>query len=209
MIRAVLLALLLASLGTGSYVVLPIERIEVVGNQQLSEAQIRQVTGLEPGRPWLWAWPQKLEPLQHNPWIKSATLERPAPGQLRIVLEERTSIANLIQGSLRYGLSRDGVLLPGAPARSPVLEGRGEIPIADLLLLVQTFPDAQRIRYSVAGYQVLAPNLNIWGKNVRELQDWAKVSRIGKSDASNPLAHPGAPSDSRIYVYSWGVSAHR
>ncbi|WP_299430664.1 FtsQ-type POTRA domain-containing protein [uncultured Meiothermus sp.] len=209
MIRAVLVALLLASLGIGSYVVLPIEDVEVAGNRQLSDTFVQQITGLEPGRPWLWAWPHKLEALRQNPWVKSATLERPALGRLRIVLEERTSLASLIQGGERYGLSRDGLLLPGAPARDPVLEGRGEIPIADLLLLVQTFPDATRIRYSVAGFQVLAPNLNVWGKNVRELQDWAKVRRIGKSDASNSLAHPGVSSDSRIYVYSWGVSARR
>jgi len=207
MIRAVLLALLLASLGTGSYVALPIERIEVVGNQQLSDAEVRQATGLEPGRPWLWAWPQKLEPLQQNPWIKSATLERPALGQLRIVLEERISIASLIQGSERYGLSSDGMLLPGAPPRSPVLEGRGEIPIADLLLLVRTFPDAQRIRFNVGGYQVLAPNLNVWGKDASGLQAWAEVRKIGRNGASSSLAYLGAPSQSRIYVYSWGVSA--
>ncbi len=209
MIRAVLLGLLLASLGIGSFVVLPIQEVEVVGNQQLTDAEIRQASGLEPGRPWLWAWPYKLEPLWHNPWIKSATLERPAPGRLRIVLVERTPVASLIKGVRRYGLSDDGVLLPDAPAKSPLLEGRGEIPAADLLLLIQTFPNAERIRYSVGGYQVLAPNLNVWGKSVRELQDWAKVSRIGKSDASNPLAHPDAPSDSRFYVYSWGVSARR
>ncbi|GIW32680.1 cell division protein FtsQ/DivIB [Meiothermus sp.] len=209
MIRAVLIALLLASLGVGSYVALPIEQVEIVGNQQLSRPEIEQLTGLKPGRPWLWAWPSRLEPLKKNPWVKSAVLERPAPGRLRIVLEERASIANLVQGHQRYGLSVDGVLLPGAPTRGPVLEGRGELPIADLLLLMQTFPDAQRIRYSVAGYQVVAPNLNAWARNVRELQDWAKARRIGKSDASNPLAHPGASPESRIYVYSWGVSARR
>lgn len=209
MIRAVLIALLLASMGVGSYVVLPIEQVEIVGNRQLSRAEIEQLTGLQPGRPWLWAWPSRLEPLKQNPWVKSAVLERPAPGRLRIVLEERTPIAHLVRGQERYGLSADGVLLPGAPARSPVLEGRGELPIADLLLLIQTFPDAKRIRYSVAGYQVLAPNLNVWGRNVRELQDWAKARRIGKSDASNPLAHPDASPESRIYVYSWGVSARR
>ncbi|GIW24484.1 cell division protein FtsQ/DivIB [Meiothermus sp.] len=209
MIRAVLVALLLASLGVGSYVVLPIEEVEIVGNRQLSQAEIEQLTGLEPGRPWLWAWPYRLEPLQKNPWVKSAVLERPAPGRLRIVLEERTPVAHLLRDRRRYGLSQDGVLLPDAPAWGPTLEGRGELPMADLLLLIQTFPEARRIRYTVAGYQVLAANLNIWGKNVRELQDWAKLRRMVKSDASNPLAHPGALSESRIYVYSWGVSARR
>ncbi len=208
MIRAVLLTLLLASLGIGSLVVLPIQEVEVVGNRQLTDAEIRQASGLEPGRPWLWAWAYKLEPLRHNPWIKSVTLERPALGQLRIVLEERSPIAHLNQGSRRYGLSKDGVLLPDAPAQGPALEGRGEIPIADLLELVQTFPEAQRIRYNVGGYQILGSNLNVWGKNVRELQDWAKASRMGKSEASNALAHPASLA-SRIYVYSWGVSARR
>ncbi len=209
MIRAVLIALLLASLAVGSYVVLPIEQVEVVGNKQLSAAEVQKITGLEPGRPWLWAWPQKLEPLRQNPWIRMAALKRPAIGQLRIVLEERTAIAYVIQGSERYGLSSDGILLPGAPMRSPVLEGRGEVPIADLLLLMQTFPDAKRIRFDEAGYRILAPGLNVWGKDVRELQDWAKARRIGKSDASNPLAHPVDSSDRRIYVYSWGVSARQ
>ncbi len=209
MIRAVLGVLLLASVGIGSFVVLPIERVDVVGNRQLSDALVRQITGLEPGRPWLWAWPQKLELLRQNPWVKSVALERPAPGQLRIVLEERTPVASLRRGSERYGLSQDGVLLPGAALRGPILEGRGEIPIADLLLLVHTFPQAQRIRYNAAGYQVEAANLNVWGKSVKELQDWAKASRIGESVASNPLAHPGDWTESRIYVYSWGVSARR
>ncbi|MCS7068231.1 MAG: FtsQ-type POTRA domain-containing protein [Meiothermus sp.] len=209
MIRAVLVALLLATLAVGSYVVLPIEQVEVVGHQQLSEAEVQQLTGLEPGRPWLWAWPSSLEPLQKNPWVKSALLERPAPGRLRIVLEERTPIATLVKGQQRYGLSADGRLLPGAPPKKPVVEGRGEIPLADLLLLMQTFPDAERIRFSSTGFQVLAPNLNVWGQNVRVLQDWAKARRIGKSDASNPLAHPGHSPDSRVYVYSWGVSARR
>lgn len=209
MIRAVLLTLLLASLGVGSLVVLPIERVEVVGHQQLSPTQVQQITGLAPGAPWLWAWPYRLKPLLDNPWVRSATLERPAPGQIRIVLQERTSIANLLLGKTRMGLSADGVLLPNPPAQTPVIEGRGEVPIDDLLLLVQAFPNAKRIRYDVGGYQISTDGLNVWGKSVKELQDWAKLSRIGKSDASAVLAHPAAWSDGRIYVYSWGVSARR
>ncbi|MGK0617508.1 FtsQ-type POTRA domain-containing protein [Meiothermus ruber] len=209
MIRAGLLTLLLASLGVGSLVVLPIERVEVVGHRQLSPTQVQQITGLEPGAPWLWAWPYRLKPLLDNPWVRSATLERPAPGQIRIVLQERTSIANLLLGKTRMGLSADGVLLPNPPAQTPVIEGRGDVPIDDLLLLVQAFPNAKHIRYDVGGYQILADGLNVWGKNVKELQDWAKLSRIGKSDASAVLAHPAAWSNGRIYVYSWGVSARR
>ncbi|RIH86442.1 Cell division protein FtsQ [Meiothermus luteus] len=204
--RVLLLLLLLASLATGSQVVLPVEEVEVVGNQQLSPDYIRQVTGLEVGSPWLWAWPYRLQPLLQNPWVRTAQLERPAIRRLRIVLEERKSIANLRLGPELYGLSADGVLLPGAPRQAPLLVGQGQPPLADLVLLVQTFPQAERIRYGVGGYQVEKGNLRVWGRTVRELQDWAKASRIGPSAAINPLRPPDA---GRIYVYSWGVSARR
>ena len=209
MIRAVLIVLLLASLGVGSYVVLPIEQVEVVGHKQLSLAEVQQITGLKPGRPWLWAWPSRLEPLLENPWVLSATLERPAPGQLRIVLEERTSIANLIQNNQRYGLSSDGVRLPGAPAQSPLIEGRGEPPMMDLLLLIKAYPDAKVIHYGVGGYRIQTPDHNVWGQRVKDLQDWAKLRRIGKTGANNPLAQSGFLSVSSIYMYSWGVSIRR
>lgn len=209
MMRALLAALLLATIGVGSWVVLPIEEIEVVGHKQLSPSQVQQITGLKPGEPWLWAWPFRLEPLLQNPWVLSATLERPAPGRLRIVLQERTSVANILIGKKRLGLSRDGLLLPDAPPQTPLLEGRGEIPLSELLRLVQAFPEAKRIRYDVGGYQILGDKLNVWGKNAEELQDWAKLRTISKSDAGPVLAHPTAGSYSAIYVYSWGVSARR
>jgi len=209
MVRALLAALLLATLGVGSRVVLPVEQIEVVGNKQLSSTHIQKITGLRPGEPWLWAWPFKLRPLLDNPWVLSATLERPAPGRLRIVLQERSSVANILLDNRRLGLSPDGVLLPDAPPQTPLLVGRGEIPLDDLLQLVQTFPGAKQIRYDVGGYQVLGERLNVWGRSVKELQDWAKVRRIGKSDASPVLAHPAVGSDGPVYVYSWGVSARR
>ncbi|MCS7194481.1 MAG: FtsQ-type POTRA domain-containing protein [Meiothermus sp.] len=205
-LRALLGLLLMASLAVGSRVALPVEEVEVVGNRQLSPGYVRQVTGLEVGSPWLWARPQQLQPLLQNPWVKAARLERPAPGRLRIVLEEREPIASLRLGPELYGLSADGVLLPGAPQRAPLLLGQGQAPLADLLLLVQTFPDAERIRFGVGGYQVEKGELKVWAKNVRELQDWAKASRIGPSAATNPLRPSGAE---RIYVYSWGVSARR
>ena len=208
MTRALLAALLLATIGVGSRVVLPIEEIEVVGHKQLSPSQVQQITGLKPGEPWLWAWPFRLGPLLKNPWVLSAALERPAPGRLRIVLQERTPVANILIGKKRLGLSQDGLLLPDAPPQTPLLEGRGEIPLSDLLLLVQAFPEAKRIRYDVGGYQILGDRLDVWGGRAEELQDWAKLRRIGKSEASL-LAQPTFGSYTAIYVYSWGVSARR
>ncbi len=207
MVRALLWFLLLAALGIGSRVALPIEEVEVVGLRHLSAEAVQQITGLKPGQPWLWAWPYRLEPLRQNPWVKTAILERPALGRLRIVLEERSPVAHLVQRQRRYGLSPEGVLLPDAPAKGPFLEGRGEAPIADLLALVAIFPQAERIRYDVGGYQVLGPSLNVWGRNVSELQDWAQARKMGRSDAKT--LPPDVLLGSRIYVYSWGVSAQQ
>ncbi|RDI96537.1 cell division protein FtsQ [Meiothermus sp. QL-1] len=202
-VRLVLASLLLASLGVASWVALPVQAVEVVGHRHLSPSYVQEVTGLKPGSPWLWAWPHRLKPLLQNPWVREARLERPAWGQLRIVLEERTPIASLVQNSRRYGLSADGVLLPGAPPRTPQIRGLGEAPLAELVRLVELFPKAQEIRYGVGGYQVRLEGLWVWGQSVRELQGWAELRRIGPSASGNPL---GAE---RVYVYSWGVSARR
>ena len=210
MIRMVLAFIFLATLGVASNVLFPVEKVQVVGNSQLTVDQVQRLSGLEEGTPWLWAWPQRLRPLEANPWVVSAQLQRPAIGQLRIVLRERTSIANIVVEGQRMGLSADGKFLPNAPQRSPSIEGSGQRSLSNLLTLLRVFPEATRIRYDSSGFRVFAPTFTVWGASVKELQDWAKTKRIGQSEAlamapSRTETTPASPK--AIYVYSWGVSA--
>ena len=98
MIVVFLLGLLLATLGVASYVIWPIEKVEVAGNQHLSPPQIIKLTGLEVGSPWLWAWDLRLDRLRQNPWVAAAQIERPTPGQIRLVIQERSAVAHLEDG---------------------------------------------------------------------------------------------------------------
>lgn len=210
--RLVLAFLFLATLGIASNVLFPLEKVEVVGNKQLSAAQVRQITGIELNTPWLWTWVHKLKPLETNPWVISAQLERPAIAQARIVLRERTSVANIMVGEQRMGLSADGKLLPEAPMQRPLLSGTGERPLDDLVTLMKLFPQADRIRYDSSGYRVLTPTFTVWGRSVKELQDWAKRPKMANRETqaasaagtTTPTASPAS-----IYVYSWGVSVRQ
>ncbi|WP_018465772.1 cell division protein FtsQ/DivIB [Calidithermus timidus] len=195
MIRSLLALLTLATLGIGSRVVWPVERVEVVGNIQLSDSQVRAITGLEVGTPWLWAWPKRLEALRANPWVRSARLERPAIGQLRIVLEERKALATLVLGGMEWGLSDDGTLLPNPPETPIRVEGLGSIRLSDVIAIVKALPNATSIRYTPAGYTVRGKGFEVWAATATELQKWASER---KSLANKPT-----------YLYPWGESKSR
>jgi cell division protein FtsQ len=215
-IRFVLVVLFLGTLGVASRVLLPVDQVEVVGNRHFLVGEVQALTGLQVGTPWLWAWPYKLETLKQNPWVISARLEKPKLGQVRVVLEERVSVASVGLKDSKVGISADGVLLPGAAAKTPFLEAVPDGDYTELLALARAFPDALRIHADASGYRVIGPNLNLWSSNVRELQDWAKGRRIGRSEAKLQPQDPAAPahpdavaSASRLNLYSWGVSANR
>ncbi|MCL6527206.1 MAG: FtsQ-type POTRA domain-containing protein [Thermaceae bacterium] len=217
MIRLGLILLSLGTLLVASRVLLPVETVEVVGNRHLQVEQVQALTGLQVGTPWLWAWPSRLNPLRANPWVISAQLERPRVGRLRIVLKERVAVASVGLKDSRVGLSPDGVLLPGAEPRTPFLEAVPDGDYTELLALARAFPDALRIHADASGYRIIGPNLNLWSSSVKELQDWAKGRRIGRSEAAtlqpqDPAvpAYPGPMvSVSRLNLYSWGVSTNR
>jgi len=202
-VRLLLILLGVATLGVASRVLLPTEEVTVTGNRHLSEAEIRERTGLKPGTPWLWAWPYKLKALQSDPWVKQVRLERPKAGKLRIVLAERQPIATLVRGDQRQGLAADGTFLPGAPLVKPVLEGVGVVPVRDLLALIQTFPQVQKISFNPAGYSLEWEGMRVWGPNIMELQRWAQGSKMS---ASTQTVTSTATDTLMVSVYSWGVS---
>lgn len=195
MIRGLLALLTLVALGVGSRVVWPVEQVVVAGNAQLSDAEVRSITGLEAGTPWLWAWPHALEPLRANPWVRSARLERPAIGELRVVLEERKALATLVREGREWGLSGDGVLLPDPPKTRTRIEGLGTPRLAELIAIVKTLPNATAIRYTPAGYTVRGEGFEVWAATAEELKKWAKDR---KSLANKPT-----------YLYPWGESKSR
>jgi cell division protein FtsQ len=195
MIRALLALLTLLALGVGSRVVWPVGQVVVTGNVRLSDAEVRSITGLEAGIPWLWAWPNRLEALRANPWVRSARLERPAIGELRVVLEEREALATLVLGGVEWGLSGDGVLLPDPPRTPTRIEGVGSPRLNDLITIAKALPNATSIRYTPAGYTVRGEGFEVWAATASELQEWAKDR---KSLANKPT-----------YLYPWGESKSR
>lgn len=192
MIAGILLMLLLATLGVASYVVWPIEGVVVAGNRHHNDRAIIKRSGLELGTPWLWAWEFRLNALRQDPWIVSAQLERSEIGQIRINIKERYPVAHLEGG---WGLSYDGILLPGVKQGGPLVRGSGLLPIAEVLGLVKTFPKANEIRYDATGFTVRQGSQEIWSASYQELQSY------GKSRTMLP--------NSKVHVYGWGVSANR
>lgn len=140
--RAVLAALVLATAYVASLVLFPVERVEVLGLKRLEREEVLARTGLLPGEPWLWVLPNRLVPLQKDPWVAEATLEKPQIGVVRLRIREREPFLPLANGA---ALATDGTLLPGgAPlARGPRVEGQGPLPVPTLLALARAYPEAR------------------------------------------------------------------
>ena len=212
MIRALLVFLGMASLLMASRVVLPIEAVQIAGNQQIKSADIKKNTGLEVGSPWLWAWPYRLNTLKQNPWVLKVHLERPEPGVVRIVLEERKIIAHLESHSQKLGLSADGVLLRNAPQKGPQIANEVDFLTTEMVQVVRAFPYAERIRYDRAGFTVEGRGVKVWGRTASELQKIAKsdtmVGSALRANSTTP-AQGSQVGTTSVFVYSWGVSKHR
>jgi cell division protein FtsQ len=188
--RTVLALLLLATLYVASLVLFPVEKVEVVGLRHLKPEDLLAKARLHQGDPWLWVLPQRLAPLQKDPWIAEVRLEKPRPGAVRLYVRERKPLLPLPGGD---ALSEDGVVLPGAGplAPGPKVEGKGPLPIEVLLKLARAYPKAKALRYTPAGFWVVLDQSTLFAPEVRFLLEYAQVER---------------PSASRVYLYSWGVS---
>jgi cell division protein FtsQ len=188
--RTLLALLLLATLYVASLVLFPVERVEVVGLQNLKAEELLARVGLFQGEAWLWVLPSRLAPLRQDPWIAEARLEKPQPGEVRLFVRERKPFLPLPDGS---ALAEDGTLLPGgAPlARGPKVEGKGPLPSEELLQLARAYPRAKALRYTPAGFWVELEGTTLFAPEARLLLEYAQRER---------------PSASRVYLYSWGVS---
>jgi len=187
--RTLLAMLVLATLYVASLVLLPVERVEVVGLKRLKEEAVLARTRLLPGEPWLWVLPNRLHPLRQDPWVAEAHLEKPRVGQVRLVLREREPFLPLEGGA---ALATDGTLLPGGAvwAPGPEVKGKGPLPTQALLALARAYPEAKRLRYTPAGFWV----------------EWERGSLFAPTaELLLKYAQAGRP-EGKVFLYSWGVS---
>ncbi|WP_110181592.1 cell division protein FtsQ/DivIB [Nocardioides solisilvae] len=91
--------------------VLGVDRVEVRGSEVLTEAQVREAAGVEPGRPLarvdLEAVQRRVETLAA---VRGAEVRRQWPDGVLVEVEERTAVAVVDLGGSLRGLDRDGVV---------------------------------------------------------------------------------------------------
>ena len=95
--------------------------ISVSGESHLSEAAVLRIAGLGPDTNVFHVDRLAAERrLEHNPWIKSATVTRSLPRTLTVVVAERTAVAIVTAGKTAMLVAADGTLL-GPSAQGQVL----------------------------------------------------------------------------------------
>lgn len=94
---------------------LQLDDYEVVGNQRVSEQELIEATGVEPGRNLLTVSTSRVvDRLTGMPWIRRARVERILPSKLRILVVERTARAVIRTASGPYLVDGQGLVLqPG------------------------------------------------------------------------------------------------
>lgn len=140
-ILAVALAVLVAGsvAWVGNSPVFRMRELRVTGAARLSESDVARLAGLTSKTNVLWVSGSAVEQrLEANPWIASATVTRQLPGEIDIVVHERTAVARVSQSGGRVLMvSGDGVVLgthaagdSGVPLLQPAHETLGVTPPA-------------------------------------------------------------------------------
>ena len=171
------------------WVLFPLERVVVRGNESLSDAAVARLAGAYPGAPWLYLPRPARARLLAHPNIQSAEVKRLSFGVLLIEVKERSPRASW-QGMLGFpGNDRLAVVIDAegnplleseAPTRIAGPEGR----LDEALFLLSRYPSATNITFGPAGYTLEFGERRIW-----------------LADPETP-----APDPPRGHVYAWGVS---
>jgi cell division protein FtsQ len=102
-----------------------LRELRVIGARHLSQADVRRLSGLSPSTNVLWISGSDLvRRLEHNPWVRSASIARHLPATIVVSIRERVPVARVaVPGGGFVEVSSDGVVLParGARAAEPIL----------------------------------------------------------------------------------------
>ena len=171
------------------------KRLEVSGNQFLTNTEVLKLAGVKQGHPLLWINPWTLRKLVKSPWITRAEILRNWPERLiYIKVWERQPVAT--DGINVW--AKDGTTLSNVPTEVlPELvqvTGWGEARINESLDLIQLLADYEPkvVSYTPEGFEIQLARTVVLTPSVQDL----------KNQWSGFLSHTG----NRISVYAWGVS---
>jgi cell division protein FtsQ len=106
---------------TGSRI-FQLRTLQVAGNMHLSTVQVAELAGLTESTNVFWFSSARAERrLESNPWVASATVSRTLPGEVKVVIRERSPVAVAsIPSGLRVLVAADGTVL-GRAGRGALL----------------------------------------------------------------------------------------
>ena len=169
-------------------------RVEVSGDQHLSEAEVLRLADVAPGDPFLWVTSFRMRRLLNDPWVRKVRVMRYWPNTVTITLWERQPA--LTDGTTTW--ARDGTALPGATAAQtkalPRLTGWGPPRLDEALTLLRLlYPYGPKvIGYSPEGFEIQLTGTSLFTPSAEALEkQWAAFE-----------SHLGG----RVAVYPWGVS---
>jgi len=143
-VLAVALALVVAGsvAWVGNSPVFRMRELRVTGERHLSETDVAKLSGLTSRTNVLWVSGASVaRRLEANPWIESAVVTRHLPGEIDIVIRERTAVARIAETGGRFQLvAGDGAVLGshgpsanGVPILRPANRTAGNVAAAATL----------------------------------------------------------------------------
>lgn len=172
-----------------------VERVEVLGEQHLSRAEVLRLADLAPGDPFLWITRFSLRGLQQEPWVLHARVTRHWPDTVAIGIVERQPL--LTDGQVAW--AADGTELHGAApeqlAQLPRLSGWGHPRLAEAIELLHMLVGrgVRVITYGPEGFEVELEEMVLFTPGVDALRtQWSAFE---------------SQRGGRVAVYPWGVSS--
>lgn len=189
------LALLIIALLVGSRLYPEIKRVEVLGNERLSEEEILKLARLAEGDPLLWVNAWTVRGLSTSPWIRQARVTRHLLERtIAVTIWERTPVAT--DGAMAW--AKDGTIMFGVPPeeaqRLVQIRGWGEPRIEEALDLLLLLADHEPkvVSYTPEGFEIQFAGGVLVTPQAQDLKNhWSAF-----------VSHRGR----RVAVYPWGVS---
>ncbi|MFC6591042.1 cell division protein FtsQ/DivIB [Deinococcus lacus] len=177
-----------------SWFLLPVRSVTVAGNQHLSQVQVQQLAGAEPGFGWLYYGAWRAQKLAQDPWVASATVTRRFPDTLEIQVRERQPYALWEMGGERRVVAADGTVLPEAQVQGnlPVLRGWGPDRLRDSLAIAEALRgyNVKSVAYTPTGITAETERGTAWSGDLESLLKYAGAL----------TQFPGQ----QIHIYPWG-----